>query len=446
MAEPKLETTLKTRRVAVTFSGVGKSEKHDGRMNINHFYMLNTTNTNVLSEFNSYSATKGYVSYEDIFGLKGFEVEISNPEDPDDKRKVPVTWKDFCPVILNYKEEENMAVTEEVGMYSKDNIKANNYSIYRREYEVFGEGRMTKTEAGSYEYATYSESKGQWSPVVINSHKGEIRDFNVKNDRTYQYILYPSDYLNNGAEINGLALQIFANYDDQVFDSETKKFIEGSKATAWKAGSPVSVNWGYWSIIELVPEENEKDIPVVKKTYKANLEQLWVFKYDFETGAQTQNISRNEFTTLGQFPKIGYGQTNYVSGEVSALLGSEIRPYRGDSYVERLWMNNGRDQKIVTTNEKVLMLDQWRKFVSSPNPKLLKDTKGQSWIVQIMSNSNTPKIFIKDQPDSISFTWKQIESTDNVIIYGDITTIPSRKDSDNPLVEKVPIFKNRNRK
>ena len=66
------------------------------------------------------------------------------------------------------------------------------------------------------------------------------------------------------------------------------------------------------------------------------------------------------------------------------------------------------------------MLEQWRTLVASKNPKLLRDMKGQSWIVQIMSGSNTSKNSYFNQPDTISFSWKQVADTKNVVIYGDV--------------------------
>ena len=36
-----------------------------------------------------------------------------------------------------------------------------------------------------------------------------------------------------------------------------------------------------------------------------------------------------------------------------------------------------------------------------------------------MENSNTPYNTYKNQPDIISFSWKQIEDVENVVIYGD---------------------------
>ena len=46
-----------------------------------------------------------------------------------------------------------------------------------------------------------------------------------------------------------------------------------------------------------------------------------------------------------------------------------------ESYIERLRASR---EKPLSTNEKIKMLQQWRAFVASPNPKLLKDIKGQA--------------------------------------------------------------------
>ena len=170
------------------------------------------------------------------------------------------------------------------------------------------------------------------------------------------------------------------------------------------------------TLIELEPITNKFALPIVKQAYRAKMDQLWLFRFSLETGTQAQNISRSEFQTLGQYPKVGYGKTDYASGEVSALLGSEIIPYGYSRYIER--KPEARNRPL-STNEKTALLKQWQKLVSSKNPKLLKDIKGQSWIVQIFSSSNRAKNFYYNQPDTITFQWKQIADPSNVIIYGE---------------------------
>lgn len=440
------EEKQNSRRFSVRFSGVGKSvningtntvvtdEYHDGKMTVQYCYLFNSTKQELINKVRDNIKTYGSLSYNTVFGLSNSE-ESSRFD-----------WKKYSPFILNFTNDHKTIVAEDNGLYFVPGVKANNYSIYRREYEVFGEHPVTNN-VSSLEpweiYGSFYESKGEWQPVIINSRIGQIRDFNIQADKTYQYILYPSDYLDSGAIDGGSSLQIFANYDGKIYKNKEEGIVTGGEETAWQAGQPVSVNWNDWNIIELIPLENEKNVPIVQKTYRVNLDQMWFFKYALEVGNQTQNISRNEFQTLGKYPKIGYGQSDYISGSVTAMLGSEIRPYRGDSYVERLRMNRGAEQQINTTNERALMLKQWRSFVASKNPKLLRDKKGQSWIVQIMSGSNTPKDSVKNQPDTISFEWKQIDSVDNIIIYGLVEEIPSIQSSTRPVVEKTPIFKNK---
>ena len=98
------------------------------------------------------------------------------------------------------------------------------------------------------------------------------------------------------------------------------------------------------------------------------------------------------------------------------MYGSEIIPYGYSRYIER--KPEARNRPL-STNEKTALLKQWQKLVSSKNPKLLKDIKGQSWIVQIFSSSNRAKNFYYNQPDTITFQWKQIADPSNVIIYGE---------------------------
>ena len=118
---------------------------------------------------------------------------------------------------------------------------------------------------------------------------------------------------------------------------------------------------------------------------------------------------------------------NSETGSVSCLLGSEIisgKRQEGSNelkgYQERL--RSARELSGTTTsgNNAIDMLKAWREFVQSKNPKLLKDVKGQSWIVQIVSSQNTPMAHVQGQPDTISFSWTQIGDTDNIIITGNI--------------------------
>ena len=63
------------------------------------------------------------------------------------------------------------------------------------------------------------------------------------------------------------------------------------------------------------------------------------------------------------------------------------------------------------------MVGKWREFVRSANPKLLRDTKGQGWIVQIIDGSTTTGESYTNKPDVINFSWRQIGDVETVSIY-----------------------------
>lgn len=300
------------------------------------------------------------------------------------------------------------------------------YSFYRREYDVY-------KKPGNV--PVYGQYVGEWEPVRIgvDIHKDfattnkdghiyyslDFMDYHVSSGRSYQYIVYCNRDSESDSE-NQKDLQLFANWDGTVFEPGVEPgqgavFI-GNAGTAAKAGTPVAVCWDYWNMVELISEKTNADVPIIKKSYRVDLSQVWHFKFSLETGSQTQNISRSEVQTLGMFPRIGFGRYNYISGDISALLGSEVIPYNG-GYVERL----SRDpMSPASTNEREALLNHWRKFVYSKNPKLLRDIKGQQWIVQITSSNNTPKNFYKNQPDTISFQWRQVGDTKDTIIYAKV--------------------------
>lgn len=84
-------------------------------------------------------------------------------------------------------------------------------------------------------------------------------------------------------------------------------------------------------------------------------------------------------------------------------------------YVEKLPFS-----ERLTSNQKIDMLEAWRKICYSGNPKLLKDNKGQKFLVQITSASNTPSLDTQGRmPEKINFSWVEIGSTKNISVIGE---------------------------
>lgn len=248
-----------------------------------------------------------------------------------------------------------------------------------------------------------------WTPVALNEPSNIIRDFNIGNNRYYKYVF-------------------------RLVETKTGGELE------YQSGIivPIKTNWQGWSITEL----HETDDP---KVFTASPKDVWKFKYNISNGAQTQNVAKTQQDTLSRYPIFSHGVKNAVGGSVTCLLGREMinadytnkewvyeqdidtwRETNGPfenlgGYRERL----GRIQNFcstnpdylsasvlgfrnLTSNEAVDMLDKWRDVCYSGNPKLLKDQKGQTFIVQITDPSNTTNESWEKMPEEISFSWIEI--------------------------------------
>lgn len=285
------------------------------------------------------------------------------------------------------------------------------FSVFRREYK-----KLYRYNNGRREEKTLVGNR--WDPVVLNLKTvkaGEtispisLLDFNVKSGYSYQYVIFPGDYsalmqrvpyiyANTGKAEDGMSI---------YGDNSWKPFLS-------RLSKPVRSTLQYWSIVNLVPIQEDSQIGTDIDTYVADTDNVWLFKYQLENGSLTQNISKNEFSTLGQYSKIGVGRKNFLSGSVSCYLGSEIIPLSKVGYIER----TPASRKVpLSTNEKAFMVEKWRELVATGTPKLLRDTKGQSWIVQIMDGTTTTNESISIKPDTINFSWRQIADTSDAIIY-----------------------------
>lgn len=248
-----------------------------------------------------------------------------------------------------------------------------------------------------------------WTPVALNEPSNIIRDFNIGNNRYYKYVF-------------------------RLVETKTGGELE------YQSGIivPIKTSWQGWSITEL----HETDDP---KVFTASPKDVWKFKYNISNGAQTQNVAKTQQDTLSRYPIFSHGVKNAVGGSVTCLLGREMinadytnkewvyeqdldtwRETNGPfenlgGYRERL----GRIQNFcstnpdylsasvlgfrnLTSNEAVDMLDKWRDVCYSGNPKLLKDQKGQTFIVQITDPSNTTNESWEKMPEEISFSWIEV--------------------------------------
>ena len=70
----------------------------------------------------------------------------------------------------------------------------------------------------------------------------------------------------------------------------------GTRANSEYYGTPVSVRGAEcWSMVELIPVTYDPYIPLIRGAYRVNNDNIWLFRFNVETGEQAQNLGRSEF-------------------------------------------------------------------------------------------------------------------------------------------------------
>ena len=309
--------------------------------------------------------------------------------------------KDYFLFALNYTNEsiDDLQMPFPDGIVSKELKTAPQKSIYKR--EVWRDNNNNVY----YEKILH--------PVVLQNNVSRVIDYNITTNRNYEYIIYLTDQ-------------------------------SGKRAIQREIHFPITTKWDYWSISEL-HKTNEQNV------YTTSENETWLFKFNVEPGEQQQNVAKSQQDTLGKYPAFSYGKKNYTTSSVSCLLGSEMLPFdfltrnyvlvRNEDgsvswgltqntsevyggYTESRWkklLNKcGMDECVInvfdtkiTSNDSVDMLNEWKKLCNSGNPKLYKNSKGQSFIIQITEFSNSINESWDKQPITINFSWTEIADASN---------------------------------
>ena len=151
-------------------------------------------------------------------------------------------------------------------------------------------------------------------------------------------------------------------------------------------------------------------------------DQVWNFKYNLESQDLTQNTSVSKWDTLGKYANVYIGQKNYISSGLTCLLGDvgTYYTYNGNNFKENFGyfeqpfesVNYDDIHDIISNEVLTNNIDKylsWKTFNNNGNPKLLKDYKGNMWIVQIMENPTVKNADnSQEQVYTISFNWVEI--------------------------------------
>jgi hypothetical protein len=186
----------------------------------------------------------------------------------------------------------------------------------------------------------------------------KVSDFNVLNNDEYQYT-------------------IFAETENYISAPlEQKDFVKAS--------------WWNWSIVGL----NDSG---TNGLYYADSDNIWLFDTMLTSSGFDQNIDKYIVENFTQFPKISSGKKNYLSSSITAFL------------------NNIKDGRYVDTVEQY---NRFVDFIAQPTPKLLRDRKGNGWVVSTMGNNMRYIDESVEQITQVSFNFVQLNDIQSVNVIG----------------------------
>lgn len=266
----------------------------------------------------------------------------------------------------------------------------------------------------------------------LKQGKISFYDFNIKNGEYYHYLAVIPVPVVDSSQPSGIGME-YRIYQNRNTD-------ESGSLTFHPA------YWKTWSLT------NIRESETVENTYE-QYGYTWNLALNIESENITKNTSVTTWDTLGAYPKLSIGKKDYDSSTFTGLLGSvadyrkisEVKDEYGDitekvtdtfGYTERFIYKSNRNSRNDTKQEimnqytgkkatkeeikyatEMEKLKAWREFVNDGSLKLLKDLKGNSWIVQVIEN---PTYDIDNKPHSapttISFTWQEVENANNIAI------------------------------
>lgn len=188
--------------------------------------------------------------------------------------------------------------------------------------------------------------------------------------------------------------------------------LEGYKQ--WMLEDYVTANFEGWLMQDLIKQDDG--------TYATD-DDLWKYTYAISSGAITQNIGATYTDSLSRYGKVTYSDKNYASGTLTALLG-EVKHYKvlptgildtghRVNYTERIGTSE--------YDTEVDKLKKWKKFITNGNYKILKNPKGEVFIIAITAsptydNHDTSNL----KQTTITINWTEIMDQSKTLVLNTI--------------------------
>lgn len=263
--------------------------------------------------------------------------------------------------------EETSSTNDNIFSSTRYKPTLNNYSRFLVTFDEANTiAKGVADVALGYTFSIYREIKDT-NQLMYVARIGDgglsITDFNVVNDTTYKYYIFKEDE-------SAISEAVISN--------------------------DITTCWWDWSLVDLIPSPTEKNL------YYANSNKIWKFNLNVSSSARTQNLNNTTYNNLTRFPKVSSGKLNYSSGSLTCLLGD----------VQKVNDNS------LSYVEPATMLDEWNDFCANGNIKLLKDRKGNAMLVMINGTSSQIDDVTREQVNTITFDWVQVDDNSNITVIG----------------------------
>ena len=236
-------------------------------------------------------------------------------------------------------------------------------------------------------------------------------DYNITTDNYYHYLAAVEVTTSEGLEY-----KLYQNYTDETQTELNYLYVQ----------------WGDWTICDI--EDSTEDGIYFKSG------DMWHLKYNMSDDmTNTMNTGVTMWETLGRFGKYSVGQKNFDSGSISCLLGdidyynnySIKNKFKTDLKTGKLYESEEQDkifnQRICGYNEKINKDSKygrqvekekaWKSFITNGKLKLLKDYKGNAWIVMVQANPTYQVDYKSNLMETmVSFEWQEAEDVSKVAI------------------------------
>lgn len=211
----------------------------------------------------------------------------------------------------------------------------------------------------------------------------------------------PNKWRLNRTGIGSASSQLIAEMDilqlaikDYTVSNQKNYLYQLSPISDTEIGSPAEQEFVTtmfnWCLIDLIPTSDKTIFNAGEKFF---------FDLDIKSGALSTETDRTEYETYTQFNKVSVGARKFIRGSLSSLIGH---------------MSN--NDYIDTTDFRQLL----QTVISNGRMKLLKNRKGDVFVVNTHTQSNQFRDEIGVQPTDNSFDFMEIMNVKDITVIGEV--------------------------